>query len=727
MQVPRSVAAALAAELAMLSAGARRVLDGAAVAGDPFELELAGAAAAVAEAPTMEALDELLHGDLVRHTDVPRRFRFRHPLVRGAVYEATPGGWRLAAHARCAAALGDRGAPAAARAHHVEHAGRQGDPEAVAVLREAGELAAVRDPATAARLFDGARRLLAAAAPAEERIAILDALANAYMAAGQFFEAHATRLETLEHADALPLHARVALTATCAQLENLLGQHRTAHLRLTGALDGISDMSSGEAVGLMTQLMVDGLYRLDYPSACQWGERALDGARRLDDPTVAASVAGVLALAYAHDGAVEDGVRMADEAAARVDALTDDDLADCLDYAGNALAAAEIRLDRLDVAGAHSERALAIAIATGRDSALPVLFWTAQVRTVRGHLASAAELHEAAVEIARVSGHAEGLAWSLLGRSETATAAGDAATAVAAAEEAVEAMHGSGDSWPALLAALALASALAEAGEHERAEELLLTRLGGEDLARAGAQRSVENLELLMRCRLADGRIADADASATRAEAAAGKLGLGMPAAIAGRARAAVALASGRPGPAAELALASAASAQAVGAVLEEARARVLAGPALAESGDPERAAAELTRAAATFDRCGAIPRRDAAEQELRRLGHKGVHRHTRARRIDATGIASLTERELQVARLVVDRRTNAEIAGELFLSKKTVESHLRSLFHKLSVSSRVEVARAVERADGGVRQAYLEDPLQRRALLRELAFENAL
>ena len=249
MQVPRSVAAALAAELAMLSAGARRVLDGAAVAGDPFELELAGAAAGVAEAPTMEALDELLRGDLVRHTDVPRRFRFRHPLVRGAVYEATPGGWRLGAHERCAAALGDRGAPAAARAHHVEHAGRQGDPEAVAVLREAGELAAVRDPATAARLFDGARRLLATTAPAEERIAILDALANAHMAAGQFFEAHAARLETLEHAHALPLAARVALTATCARLENLLGQHRTAHLRLTGALDGISDTSSARRWG----------------------------------------------------------------------------------------------------------------------------------------------------------------------------------------------------------------------------------------------------------------------------------------------------------------------------------------------------------------------------------------------------------------------------------------------------------------------------------------------
>jgi DNA-binding CsgD family transcriptional regulator len=62
--------------------------------------------------------------------------------------------------------------------------------------------------------------------------------------------------------------------------------------------------------------------------------------------------------------------------------------------------------------------------------------------------------------------------------------------------------------------------------------------------------------------------------------------------------------------------------------------------------------------------------------------------------------IGSLTERELEVARLVVDRKTNAEIAAELFLSVKTIESHIRNLFHKLNVSSRVEVAKTIERAD---------------------------
>jgi DNA-binding NarL/FixJ family response regulator len=58
-----------------------------------------------------------------------------------------------------------------------------------------------------------------------------------------------------------------------------------------------------------------------------------------------------------------------------------------------------------------------------------------------------------------------------------------------------------------------------------------------------------------------------------------------------------------------------------------------------------------------------------------------------------------LTGRELEVAELVLDRRTNREIAEELFLSTKTVETHMRNIFNKLGVSSRVEVARALVKA----------------------------
>ena len=64
----------------------------------------------------------------------------------------------------------------------------------------------------------------------------------------------------------------------------------------------------------------------------------------------------------------------------------------------------------------------------------------------------------------------------------------------------------------------------------------------------------------------------------------------------------------------------------------------------------------------------------------------------------------SLSERELEVARLIVDRKTNPQIAAALFLSQKTVESHIRNMFRKLAVSSRVELARAVERSEGARR-----------------------
>src|SRR4051812_20687788 len=178
VDVPPSVAAALAEELALLSEGSRVVLEGAAVAGDPFEPELAAAAASTQEACAIEALDELLRLGLVRETYVPRRFRFRHPLVRRAVYESTPAGWRLGAHERTARALEDRGAPATGRAHHIERSARQGDLSAIATLRSAGEATAHRAPASAARGVGGALSLFPAATPGEERGELLLAQAG---------------------------------------------------------------------------------------------------------------------------------------------------------------------------------------------------------------------------------------------------------------------------------------------------------------------------------------------------------------------------------------------------------------------------------------------------------------------------------------------------------------------------------------------------------------------
>ncbi len=236
LEVPPAVAASLSEELALLSDGGRLVIEGAAIAGDPFEPELAAAAAATSEAAAMDAIDELLQIDLIRTTDVPRRFRFRHPIVRRAVYEATAGGWRLGAHERCAEALAARGATAAARAHHVERSARHGDVAAVAVLRDAGESAARLAPESAARWFGAALRLLPQSAPAEDRVELLLTRAEALAAAGHFTDSHDALLEAVAIAPKQSSALCTTVATACAAVERLLGRYEQAHARLESAL-----------------------------------------------------------------------------------------------------------------------------------------------------------------------------------------------------------------------------------------------------------------------------------------------------------------------------------------------------------------------------------------------------------------------------------------------------------------------------------------------------------
>ncbi len=290
--VPAAVASALAQELALLSEHARLVLEGAAVAGDPFEPELAAAAAATSEATAIDAVDELLQLDFVRPTDVPRRFRFRHPLVRRAVYEATAGGWRLGAHERCAEALAARGMTAAARAHHVERSAREGDVKAVAVLREAGETAARLAPASAARWFADALRLLPQTAPAQERVELLVARAGALAATGQFADSREALLESLAIVPDESIALRTRLTTGCARVEHRLGQYEQAHARLVSELGGLPDPVSPEAVELLIELALNEFYRSKYGALHDWAERAVSAAEALGDlPLKAAALA----------------------------------------------------------------------------------------------------------------------------------------------------------------------------------------------------------------------------------------------------------------------------------------------------------------------------------------------------------------------------------------------------------------------------------------------------
>jgi DNA-binding NarL/FixJ family response regulator len=695
IEVPSAVAASLSEELGLLSDEAHRVLEGASVAGDPFEPELAATAAATSEAAAMDAIDELLLVDLVRNTDVPRRFRFRHPLIRRAVYEATPGGWRLGAHERCANLLAARGATAAARAHHVERSAREGDLAAVAVLREAGEGAARLAPASAANWFAEALRLLPATAPPGDRIELLLARSAAQTAIGQFADSHNVLLEAVTIA---PDDATVA--RRCAAVESLLGRHEQAGARLASAIERLPDQGSHEAVALMNELAVNLVWRARYEEMHACAERAVGAARRLGDPPLTAASLALLALAESMMGAAERAEACRREAMALVDSLSDEDLARHLESATR-LAGTELYGGWYADGDRHASRALAAARATGHGGELflVLVLTLGGLWRLRGKLAEAGELLDGGIEAARLLGNTHALVWSLGSRSAAALHAGDVALALAAAQEAVDLSADLDEGFHSAEAAVDLARALLETGEPQRAVDLLVGSAGGEELVLIAGGPRAHYLESLTLCWLALDRPTDARRAALAAEAWASSLQLPMAIAWANRAAAAVDLSTGNAAAAAERALLAVAGAEEVGAPIEAALSRTLAGRALAETGARDRAVSELQHAAATLEACGALRWRDEAERELRKLGHH-IHRRTRPGEAGATGLEALTSRELQVARLVVDRKTNPQIAGELFLSQKTVETHLRNIFRKVDVSSRVELARTVERAD---------------------------
>jgi DNA-binding NarL/FixJ family response regulator len=108
----------------------------------------------------------------------------------------------------------------------------------------------------------------------------------------------------------------------------------------------------------------------------------------------------------------------------------------------------------------------------------------------------------------------------------------------------------------------------------------------------------------------------------------------------------------------------------------EVARTRLQLGRALRALADEETATGEIAAARAAFAALGAVP----AEREAARL-------------LGSAHPAGLTDREVEVLRLVASGRTNPEIAASLVLSEKTVARHLSNIFAKLDVGSRTAAA----------------------------------
>ena len=186
--LPPTLLAAVQLEVGALPPASRALIDGAAVAGDPFDLDLAVAAADLDPEDALVPLDRLVSAGLVHPAEGRRRFGFRHPLVRRAVYDNAPAGWLLSAHERIDAALAARGAGATARAFHVEQYARPGDAAALQVLADAAGASFVTTPATSAHWY-GAALALVPDGDGERRVGLLAPRALALASAGRFEEA----------------------------------------------------------------------------------------------------------------------------------------------------------------------------------------------------------------------------------------------------------------------------------------------------------------------------------------------------------------------------------------------------------------------------------------------------------------------------------------------------------------------------------------------------------
>jgi DNA-binding CsgD family transcriptional regulator len=64
------------------------------------------------------------------------------------------------------------------------------------------------------------------------------------------------------------------------------------------------------------------------------------------------------------------------------------------------------------------------------------------------------------------------------------------------------------------------------------------------------------------------------------------------------------------------------------------------------------------------------------------------------ARKRDPSTVSQLTPQELQIARFVAEGLSNKVIAAQLFLSPRTIDSHLRNVFAKVGITSRIQLAR---------------------------------
>lgn len=602
------------------------------------------------------------------------RLAFRHDLVREAVYENIPAGVRRDLHNAVWQRLSEAGADVLVVAHHVALGASAIDDDAARWLRRAAADAAPHAPEVAAELLCRARTMLPPSSP--ELSPLLAELAVAYAWSGRFAEAESLCRDVL----AGRVDSDTALTLRSGLLRARTWQGQAGEVLADVGLRADEEVDGPAAAVLAAETALAALLSYDFPTAAPAAARAELLARAHASDVALCQALGVQTWVNTFLGRPTESVDLAEEAISLADASVGG--AAHRAHPHFFIAMPLILLDRLDEAARNLQRGRHHAADRGLVWSLPLFHaHLGATKFVAGEWDAAVAELEAGFAITDEIGYS-----SMVGAAASAWLAAIQIHRddISAAERTVSAALGRlGELAPPVPLLNWARALLQEAqGSLDHAIELLQVAW---NMFMAGANITDPwSAMTLVRLCVQTGEADRAEALLPVIERQATITRTAFMQAQALRCQG---LVRGD----VDLLLAAVTAYRSCPRPLELAAGCEDAGAALATASRTDEGLPLLEEALEQYERIGAA--RDAArvrsvlrQHGVRRSGPRRVARAT-------VGWESLTDTERRVVDLVAQRLSNPEVAERLFISRHTVESHLKHIYRKLDLSSRLELA----------------------------------
>lgn len=657
--------------LGFLSEGARSILQVAAVFGRRFAMADVAAVFGTPSAKLLTGVQEAATAGLV--IDDGGKLAFRHDLVRQAIYEAMPASMREALHADVGRALAASGAAFDEIARHLALGAPRGDSEAIAWLREAAAAVIAREPVVAADLLS---RAIDLSLPGPEIDRDRARMASALLWSGRTSAAHSAAQAVLTRScDTDALREARSVVAGAMVLEGRLSE-------AVVAFDAIASDDGTPAVQRTRAECEAALARVLSGDIAGALAKTSEAPSATVDPVGRCVALCARAVAFNALAETETAESLAREATSLVDGPDGDEAARYQPHLIHALTLLD--LDRFDEAVPALEAGRVRAEQIGAVSSMAYYHWgAALLHFDRGAWDDAAAEAEAALLLAEDYDSRAFVVWPNAVLSHIAVRRGDLAgarDAIAAAASQIAATGAQlGVDW--LLHAQAL---LAEADGDTALALTFLTNAFVVYEAAGAIAAHWRYAPDLVRLAIEADDVALATQVVARLEEAASR----TPASVISR------VTPWARGLLARNADAIVEGAQALASCerpFVAASAALDAGVALNREDRAREAQPWLSAAAASFGELRASRDEARAVAELRAAGVRRGARGPRAR--PTTGWDSLTTTERRIVELVAQGKSNPEIAAHLFISRRTVTTHLTHIFAKLGVPSRVALA----------------------------------